>query len=190
MTDRPILFTPENAQKICDGKKVQTRRIITPQPPDDWTLGLYHPLKVTRRGGWYPGEETYGLWGHGWDIPCPYGTVGDRLWCRTAWWHYKSGDLEMAGYVGGTITLLDSGPTVFHANPEFNPAEHKIWRKRPSINLPKWACRTWLELTNISVERLQDMSEEDARADGCLPWELNPFVWVLEFTRIEHDGQN
>jgi hypothetical protein len=80
---------------------------------------------------------------HGRELKCPYGKIGDVLWVRETW------------------SKTDSGHIIYRAtNKGFNP----IWK--PSIFMPKEACRIRLEITNIRVERLQDISEEDAIAEG------------------------
>lgn len=97
--------------------------------------------------------------------------VGDLLYVRETWWHYRSQHLELAGFEGATVTNLDGRGSI-NESPWFSPAEYDIWQKRPSIHMPKWAARIWLEVTAVRKERLQDITEEDARAEGV---EADPY---------------
>lgn len=144
MTDRPMLFSGPMVRALLAGTKTQTRRVLAFQ---DWQEAI-----VKR----WPNQKA-----------CVPVQTGDRLWVRESWWHHKSPHIEQAGFVGGTITLLDDGPARFHANDQFDPALHvDVWRKRPSIHMPRWASRLTLIVTDVRVERLQDISKEDARAEG------------------------
>lgn len=134
MKERPIIFTPENAQKCHVGSKTQTRRTMKPQP--SWV----------REQVMFWQDMVGMIRSH----KCPYGVVGDRLWVREAYC-VTTGD-------AGTHGLLYRGQCV-----EF-PSLKPIWK--PSIHMPRWACRTVLEITEIRVQRLQDISEEDAKAEG------------------------
>ena len=221
MKERPILFTPENAQKVFDGVKTQTRRVFKVQvlPPvarwvfqDPWWIpeGINHLVK----------QQFISTWPD-W-IKCPYGVVGDRLWIREAHGFVWPDDCDDG-------QIYDDGSEYGRPiKPQECVVEYKAlsdgddrpggWPKgegsnkwKPSIHMPRWACRTVVELTEIRVERLQDITEEDAKAEGCAPsaplkladgkpfrtafrllwesingkgsWDLNPFVWVLTFTK-------
>jgi hypothetical protein len=158
MTERPILFSAPLVRALLAGTKTQTRRLVKPQPE-----AMEPKLEALLPEAWASGFV---------DVKCPFGVVGDRLWVRERWWHHKSAELEQAGFAGGTITHLDSGPTGFHENAEFDPAKYpKVWRCRPSIHMPRWASRLTLEITDVRVERLQSISEEDARAEGVEPFD-------------------
>ena len=162
MTERPVLMTPENAQKCHEGTKTQTRRIMKSQPPDDCgaLIGpeMYAPTKVDRLGAEYPGDDIFGVYSADgeWSCRCPYGMAGDRLWVREAWrvtggkeYEYQQ-RIEDVHYRGNLSEHIEYGPAQW----------------KPSIHMPKWACRTWLEITEIRVQRLQEISEEDATAEG------------------------
>lgn len=109
---------------------------------------------------------------------CPYGAVGDRLWVRETW-QGNQGDIRY-GADGDSL--------------------HGYNGWRPSIFMPRWASRITLEVTGVRVERVQEISEEDAQAEGVAhrcdykvvwdaingkkyPWSSNPWVWVIEFKR-------
>lgn len=196
MKERPILFSAPMVCAILDGKKTQTRRVIKPQPewmePEVvWTLRENGHSGT----GWYAHNEDYpeegSLFYH-----CPYGTPGDRLWVRE------------------TFHTVDGASAFYRADYEHNPKGDKehgiVWT--PSIHMPRWASRITLKVTDVRVERLQDISEKDAWAEGCEgfdddvsggksgyceyaelweaingkgSWEANPWVWVVEFREVE-----
>lgn len=212
MKERPILFTPENAQKVFDRSKSQTRRIVKPQPHEDgFRVGIYTPTRIDREGEAYPGKACFGIWSEDWDIPCPFGGVGDRLWVRESWCQDSRG-----------APMMNGEDCVFYKGAHPPGTWPSYWK--PSLHMPRWACRTVLEITEIRVQRLQDISEEDAKAEGieyhnglavghsgyrhvqaheyvyatateafkvlwesingAESWKLNPWVWALTFKRI------
>lgn len=196
MKVRPILFSTPMVQAILDGRKKQTRRIIKPQPQD---VTIYGDGKVV----WHP--EV---------IKRPY-EIGDVLWVRETF---------------GQIISLDE--IVYKADICSPEVDKPFFGWKPSIFMPKTACRLYLQVKNIRVERLNDISEEDAIAEGIenlsetefncnlfknylssenemdyqnfttdnavlsfqtlwhkingpTSWVKNPFVWVIEFERID-----
>ena len=199
MKERPILFSGQMVRAILEGRKTQTRRIVKPQPTKDYVTLM--PLSgelvgVTKHGG--PIDNR------GW-LHCPYGKPGDRLWVRE------------------THAWYDPAQTVYYKASETDWT-YLPWR--PSIHMPRWASRINLEVVSVRVERLQDISEEDAMSEGIESWEergvddaqdyyrdyvtgghvynakdsfrslwqsingpgsweANPWVWVVEFKRIE-----
>jgi hypothetical protein len=207
MKERPILFSGPMVRAILEGRKTQTRRIVKPQPTKDYVTLM--PLSgelvgVTKHGG--PIDNR------GW-LHCPYGKPGDRLWVRETW-----GKVHYEG--------VDESPTIFYRADERDQERDELTRWRPSIHMPRWASRINLEVVSVRVERLQDISEEDAMSEGIESWEergvddaqdyyrdyvtgghvynakdsfrslwqsingpgsweANPWVWVVEFKRIE-----
>lgn len=192
MNEKPILFSAPMVRAILAGRKNMTRRVVKPQPVGVWAA---------------PGKTA-----------CPYGRVDDRLWVREkhartespcARVHYFADNPQMP-----TITERHDAGLL------------KIY---PSIFMPRWASRITLEIINVRVERLQEITEEDAIKEGILklnfyklldqrqvddmnhrilgdfspyyvrqfqslwnsingktyPWSSNPFVWVIEFKRME-----
>lgn len=140
--EKPILFSTLMIQAILAGRKTQTRRIIKPQPQEN-----DHPDKLGKF--WWKGS-------HGWDerqlIPlCPYGQIGDILWVRETF-------IPPMGY--GTISRY-----IYKATEDLDCFKG-LWK--PSIFMPKEACRIKLEITNIRVEKLQNISEEDVIAEGII----------------------
>lgn len=160
MLERPILFSAEMVRAILDGRKTQTRRKMKVQPWPGATVevGPYHPHIVDRNGESQPGPATFGaIWDYqdivnGGDtgLRCPYGALGDTLWVRETWAPHPHGVMRC-----GAVYRADLG-----AVPDAS-------RWRPSIHMPRWASRITLRITDVRVERLQDISEDDAKAEGC-----------------------
>jgi len=146
MTERPILFSAEMVRAILDGRKTQTRRIVKPQP-----TGATSWLPHIEASGFYPDKIS----AKPERLVCKYGQSGDQLWVRETW---AKG--ETAGVARYRAT-----------DPQCDDTTSGL-RWRPSIHMPRWASRITLRITDIRVERLQDISEDDARAEGC---EARPF---------------
>ena len=196
MKERPILFNGEMVRAILEGSKTQTRRVMKPQsdkfiwgrPAYHYDLGCY---AVDSQDGWK-------------FVNCPYGQPGDRLWCRETWQvHRLDGitgkEFPNILYKADSSTRLFINECVWKYN-----REKPQWR--PPIHMPRWASRITLEINDIRVERLQDISEEDAWAEGCEiddgrmgwlkyrqlwesingaeSWASSPWVWVIEFKRL------
>lgn len=155
MKERPILFSAPMVRAILEGRKTMTRRICKPQPQVNTVSGWsIHESDLT--GKWFRTMSgiVYPL------FPCPYGITGDHLWlketfsrcacdaCLKAW--------PKQGPHGVTYVATYSGPSGIVV--------------RPSIFMPRWASRITLEITNVKVEHLQDISEEDARKEGVSAW--------------------
>lgn len=178
---RPILFQPEMVRAIQAGIKTQTRRTIKPQPPADTDITIYklatnvsgpadrdfnkhHWLGFDRTKPYKVNDGSQGY------FTCPYGEVGDVLWVRETFRKYY--DLEtdthtpIYDYAADRpepLSLIDGdGFQVYNSKGEARYVPYK-----PSIHMPYEACRIWLKITNIRVERLQDISEQDAWAEGC-----------------------
>lgn len=183
MKERPILFSTPMVRAILEGKKTQTRRLIKPQPAAGVRNSVFVPS----------GLED----GHGRELQCSYGGPGDRLWVREAIGIHI--DPVKTGLEGVCVYRADfpDGPNV-----TFEP------RWTPSIHMPRWASRITLEITGVRVERLRQITESDAQAEGCTgehfdtalsdfiwlwdkingkregwAWANNPWVWVVEFAR-------
>lgn len=173
MADRPILFSAPMVRAILreikqpGTGKTQTRRIIKPQPE----FSRHHlPVRPESRGGrrWVfmcrTDFPSYGWATADFKAPCE---VGDRLWVREAHYLTDDGDYERAVYATDEDSVREHLATV-NALPEYFSAElrsrHK--RLRPGIHMPRWASRITLAVTGVRVQRLQDISEDDARAEG------------------------
>ena len=216
MAERPILFNGPMVRALLDGSKMQTRRVVKPQPQmvteKHATLWEGDPavlLQLMQQTGKY----------------CPYGQPGDRLWVRET-------------FVQGWETT-DGNPDQFNEDDTEKPKQ--TWYRatetglgwdngdgivntpwKPSIHMPRTASRINLDIVSVRVERLQDISETDAKAEGAKfhdghgighsgwrhdykdvhinarssyarlwqeingpsSWDLNPWVWVVEFKRV------
>jgi hypothetical protein len=183
---------------ILEGRKTQTRRVVKPQPIN----GL---LFSEGFGYWF--ESRREIDGHIYKYNCPYGQVGDKLWVRETWAVFQ---LETEGrhkefpnilYRADSSTKLLVNEVVW----KYNTPELK-WR--PSIFMPRWASRITLEITDIRVQRLWEITDEDVIAEGIgvlvfndsykdsyawlwdkingkkHPWILNEWVWVISFKRV------
>lgn len=199
MVIKPILFNTEMVQAIMDGRKSCTRRVAKPQWEecphckyvhneyiyDEMAENVYcarcgYPLEPERRSPYQP---------------------EDILYVRETWHRYT----KRVGKGEGCHLEEHYGYKASIANSE--DAEEP-WK--PSIHMPKKAARIWLNVTNVRVERLQDMTDDDAEAEGCFDytstalgfpdiwdstikksnldsygWDANPWVWVIEFERCE-----
>ena len=215
MKERPILFSAPMVRAILSGQKTQTRRIAK---------DVRHP----DLGNWYtPGALVMECEPqHVIDRCCPHGRPGDRLWVRETF---------VQGYDADSNRLPMK--TWYRASDRVAWSDDDGWETnipwRPSIHMPRSACRILLEVTAVRVERLQDISEADAQAEGVEDvtkevapsdpefrfwrryrdggtngytdnaiasfaslwteingpgsWEANPWVWVVEFKRIEQE---
>ena len=196
MAIKPILFNTEMVKAILDGRKTCTRRIVKDGIPDDamWGYTAFTPKGYISCRGIYVdgyGEGFYKL---------PY-QPGDILYVRETWHRYT----KRVGKGEGCHLEEHYGYKASIANSE--DAEEP-WK--PSIHMPKKAARIWLKVTNVRVERLQDMTDDDAEAEGCFDytstalgfpdvwdstikksdldrygWDANSWVWVIEFERCE-----
>jgi hypothetical protein len=214
----PILFTGPMVRAILEGTKHQTRRVVRlpsgADPPSEvraeqrrwWMTWEHDPVDPMDHGG-----EP---WSHTEEVRCPYGVPGDRLWVRETW---RAEERESDAADGicyradGAFVVIDNTRAASERwVVAYNNGRHgRRWR--PSIFMPRWASRISLEVTGVRVERVQDISEEDAGAEGCVPWrdpgggvtyrsgfadlwdsinakrgsawDANPYVWVIEFRR-------
>lgn len=158
MKERPILFSGPMVRAILDGTKTQTRRVITTKtnaflcyPAHRWTV------RGSRLGGFVavdvPDCKDSTLFEHV-GFKCPYGQPGDLLWVRETWAPHGESDLS----------YKDRSGIYYRADDETNYTTDGAWR--PSIHMPRWASRITLRITGVRVERVQDISEEDAQAEG------------------------
>lgn len=148
-SEHPILFSGPMVRAILEGRKTQTRRVAE----------LSDNVRVCDgiAKGFLPGVPN------GFVITCPYGKTGDRLWVRET--------LKRGGFLG-TITYAAT-PHIQCTDPNApdNLDGWSLWRFKgtslPSIFMPRWASRITLEITKVRVERVQEISHQDALAEGC-----------------------
>ena len=233
MKERGMIFNGEMVRAILDGRKTQTRR------PIRWKQTRFTEIGEREDGSKWPWSEDAE---HACDFwhPCPFGAVGDRIWVRETW-GVVSHELDEDGRIqpwkpDRPATAIHempfgngyySGHAIYAADGDFTWGDddgyedgRSCWK--PSIHMPRAASRILLEITDVRVERLNAISEEDARAEGiidggCLNcgepepcgcanpepdatdafaylwqsiygqdnWNANPWVWVIEFKRVE-----
>lgn len=207
--ERPILFTAEMVNAILAGNKTMTRRVIKPQPhPDFLSRG------IAGMAAQWPKQDGIRIFmkdGCSELVKCPYGRPGDRLWVREAWRAAKCYDelngTQLTGKISGRNIKYIEGVDKFLSGPQ-------IGRYRHARFMPRWASRITLEITNIKVERAQDITDTDALREGVdrtntsitsIPgyavqrfkalwdsiykdwgygWDSNPWVWVIKFKKI------
>ncbi len=192
MKEKPILFSGEMVRAILSGKKTQTRRLVKYIPalgePDDWA----HKRNKHSLIGDY---RKY----------CPYGTPKNFLWVRETWASHAKYDHLRPKDIPLDAKLLYRASGAFHYE-EDETMEYEKWR--PSIHMPRWAARINLEITGVRVERLHDITIEDALSEGIhhnpmnCPriefawlwdsineesngWSVDPLVWVVEFELVK-----
>jgi hypothetical protein len=209
MTDRPILFRAEMVRAILYGRKTQTRRIMKPQP----SFNSGGPILD------YGGGELDYVEPH-WVFPktCKYGKPGDTLWVRETWGAVWPAD-EPVPLKQCEIEYRADLPPGCTDRPGKWPADEgsgpEVPKWRFSIHMPRWASRITLRITDIRVERVRDISEEDAIQEGVTPldyaahhvaagcgariafeqlwntingpgaWDENPWVWAISFERVK-----
>lgn len=160
MRERPILFSSPMVRALLAGTKTQTRRVVKPQPVADtrFSGGHYIASKKTE-GAMFSVEAPYI------GMACPYGQPGDRLWVREAFDFLPAGGPDQPQAC--EIVYWSTGSLEPRTAPtHYNPTIYGRERVRPSIHMPRWASRLTLEVTGVRVERLQDISEADCRAEG------------------------
>lgn len=166
MNEHPILFTRLMVRALIDGRKTQTRRIMKYQT--EGRIGgpeLFNPVVINRDGEEEPGTEIFGVYGEDWGLKFPYGRPGERLWVRETWATHTALDVLRPKRLPHAAFIY------YRAD---NGTEPRKWR--PSIFIPRWASRLTLEITNIRVERVKDITETDAEAEGTQVWAQSELV--------------
>lgn len=207
MAIKPILFNTEMVRAILDGRKDATRRIVKGFIPDDavWGYTAFTPKGYISCRGTFAdgyGEKFFKL-------PCD---PGDILYVRESVFQGVGRYLDVSGETVCVLTnYFEYYADGLHEKDHWKDKYENTWmHRRPSIHMPKEAARIWLKVTDVRVERLQDMTDDDAEAEGCFDytstalgfpdvwdstikksdldrygWDANPYVWVIEFERCE-----
>lgn len=200
MKEHGMIFNGEMVRAILDGRKTQTRRIVSDRHLNlidvGSQIGECYPLEC---GIDHENSQSY------YREHCPFGTIGDRIWVRETWAEAGAGAPELQLY---RANYPEHVPSHYENVPL---AEDIRWT--PSIHMPRWASRILLEITDVRVERLQAITLGDiCKEFGCGlydfrpatygfqaweelwksiygddSWQANPWVWVIEFKRIEGD---
>ncbi|MCY0071196.1 hypothetical protein LCT09_25890 [Klebsiella pneumoniae] len=161
MKERGMIFNGEMVRAILDGRKTQTRRVMKVQPESN-QLGLLLITDSTKRSdiGKYHWAESNATGNHVRSnlFLCPFGAVGDRIWVRETWAEAGASAPDLKLY---RANYPEHVPSIYENVP---PAEEIRWT--PSIHMPRTASRILLEITDVRVERLNAISQEDAQAEG------------------------
>jgi hypothetical protein len=217
--ERPILFTGAMVRAILDGRKTMTRRVVKREwpPHGGGTSRAFVPrdgkddfVTFSQPYTDLQGEPIWFYsWGNARRLRCPYGAPGDRLWVREAFaYSVKDPDSFGEGFSRETHHAVPReghhGGDWTHYEPDGNgglvtTSVKPKWK--PGIHMPRWASRLTLDVTAVRVERLQDITEDDARAEGfdsrtaiadawtamhgAGSWDANPWVWCIQFKRAE-----
>lgn len=232
MKERGMIFNAEMVRALLDGRKTQTRRPIK------------FPFKDRNLGCELSGNELAGELSAGNYLNSPFGKPGDRIWVRETW--AQLGNEDRCTIDWDDNLVKGGGPEaarIYRASCEQKEGNYGLWSIPddaywkphtddlqydgtwcPSIHMPRWASRITLEITGVRVERLNDISQEDAQAEGMEltgwrptysapdsggevwtpydnfallwesiygeeSWQANPWVWVIEFKRVEEAAQ-
>lgn len=187
MKETPILMCSEMVRATLDDLKTETRRVVRHQPIKG---GRIRHLTLAFFSTQLDGVNRWV------DIKCPYGEITSRLWVRET-------------FALPYSDCRDRNEVLYQADPRDKSSPVK-WK--PSIFMPRWASRLTLEITGVRVERVQDITESGAEAEGCeavhcdmgvvsarehyeslwdelngkrgFGWDTNPFVWVIKFRKI------
>jgi hypothetical protein len=164
-SEHSLIFKGEMVRAILESRKTMTRRIIKKQPNSE----RCESITFDKDYGWRCGNEIGGNF-----IRCPYGKPGDRLWVRETWGIHKPGSInpekmptfeyEACTAHGDIVGLEDGYGLPYRATAKIDPDFPIHWR--PSIFMPRWASRITLEITVVRAERLQEITEEDAKREG------------------------
>ena len=201
VNERPILFSDQMVRAILENRKCVTRRVVKPQPPEwvrEFGFSYFTQPGCISACGNYGARGPAEKW-----IKMPY-PPGVKLWVRETWTFEKYHNIDGGdGWREGTLKYRSDGEHLCDVG---------TWR--PSIFMPRWASRISLEVTGVRVERLREITPEDARSEGIIPhapdgwvsgdqrdvlafsslwdsingkkhpWESNPWVWVISFRKL------
>lgn len=218
--ERPIPFSAPMVRAIQEGRKTVTRRPVRVQPRSKGDIGSYGPGQPFIR---HPDPTKR-------NPECPYGRPGDRLWVRETWGVISGSFDQMGnlidwepdrpakairemrfgrGYYSGHVVYAADGPCEWAGDEDGGGDPRSAWK--PSIHMPRAASRILLEIIDVRVERLQDITDEQAKAEGAdcpvadhleaawrvqfqrlwesingpEAWAINPWVWVVEFKQVQ-----
>ena len=234
---KPILFNTEMVRAILAGRKTTTRRVIKPQPKNR----IAYCFAGYKCGTWgYPSEDVYKYWGDTFKRTHPLtDTEENQRWKSP----YRTDDILYVRETWSNCKIASPETYLYRADYNINMEPYCNWLWHPSIHMPKEAARIFLRVTNVRVERLQDITEDGVCEEGAEPlisckrehtvyypeggteacfnagccsycpaleetyaelfgklvwnktiksidkdiygWDANPWVWVVEFERVE-----
>ncbi|MBU0938494.1 MAG: hypothetical protein KJ715_06030 [Gammaproteobacteria bacterium] len=173
--ERPILFSAPMVRAILEGRKTVTRRAMKCQPDADASITVesYNVAVTNRRGYQEAGPEIFGAWWRDGEsgCKCPYGKPGDRLWVRETFIDLRGTGVEHRPDPDGPLQRYAYAADCRPGSHSDEARKDFGLKYKPSIHMPRAACRILLEITEVRVERLQDISRADIRAEGlqCPP---------------------
>ncbi|WOX99935.1 hypothetical protein [Dickeya fangzhongdai] len=221
MKETGLIFNGEMVRAILDGRKTQTRRIVKGCEgaagfSPEWDIKNNEFFAVLGEKDHTGMNPVLGA------ISCPFGAVGDRIWVRETFSCIGNEDGHPVN-ANGDLCERENAQRIYKASAIQKPNNYGLWTSpdgfdfdgtwTPSIHMPRWASRITLGITGVRVERLNDISDADGRAEGCWrgrgfgspdlavspadefptlwasiygaeSWQANPWVWVIEFRRI------
>lgn len=222
---KPIIFSAPMVRAILEGRKTQTRRVVRGIPECARLVGYTaesDQSELAHSLGWFE-EEACDLWpcNRADRIRCPYGQPGDLLWVQETWQEFFHDELPgdrpapVRGRMGIPSKPERHSVVAYRADGEMpdHPEHGKALWKSP-IHMPKWASRLTLSVTDVRVQRLQEITEEDVQAEGCTgspygeqadamlfpalwdslnaerghSWDSNPWVWAITFEPLPGEG--
>lgn len=206
MTTRPILFSAPMVRAILEGRKTQTRRVVKPQDSVEDHVDKSGAVEfIHLHSPKCPGYCDYAC-----KFPCPYGAPGDLLWVRETWAIGPAKGDGAAYRADLSDDDIAEEREIRRLAPKLSE-EFRDARWRPSIYMPRWASRITLKITDVRVERLQEISLYDVQQEGlgidvgqlsregarfaygelwksingAESWAANPWVWVVGFERVK-----
>lgn len=195
-----VILSTEEVMSVLNKRKTQFREIVNPQPPQGASLirgpEFYVPAIADTNGELYPGSSIWGVYSEdGWGIKCPY-RPGDKLWVKETW--CKNENPKSVNY----------GGYEYKADYEGAMCQQLISWQLPT-NMPRAAARIWLEVINVHIEKLQEITYDDCLREGMwdhgtdvdtlaafqelwqslnakcgFGWTFNPWVWVVDFKEV------
>lgn len=216
MSERSIILRDWEVRAFLDRRKTQVRRVVKPQPPADWQApeegiewreggkfcGRQRVMRMSANGEPYVDVEVVDFSVQ----TCPFGSPGDVLWAKETW-RFEGTDMNRHGRThslqDGVVSYADGRRLTFER--PWQDVERwmtRANRTRSGISMPRWASRLSLRVLDVRVQRLQEISEEEARAEGVVPlqmdhgsflpcfeglwdshnkrhpWSSNPWVWA------------
>lgn len=222
---RPMLFSGPMVRGLLEDRKEMTRRVLREQPPEQFLTGDVAAIYNHTQSRWAvsrcyaPGDPRNEAWPPDPEpgLRCPYGVPGDLLWVRETWClkTYEHDEDEPPGYYYEATTRSPMLLCDEHGDPILTESgrERSAWR--PSIHMPRKASRITLRITDVSLDRLQAISEDDAWLEGITEeeayefaddgspdpvlafaelwdsingagaWKADPWVWTVSFEVIQ-----
>jgi len=165
--ERPILVSAPMVRALLKGSKTQTRGVVKPQPAGSFLGWIERPIRSRKdppvlRAWFQAGAKEQSSR----EITCPYGSPGDRLWVRETWAVQHEYDAAAPSEIGASARWHYAAPEDLGG-----------LRKRPSIFLPRRGSRILLEITDARVQRLQEISEDNARSEGLSTVTKDGSLW-------------